>query len=81
MLTLNAMVHAPHGFSASMVAIGREPTLPPDLEGEACASPSLEDPAAYMGIVKQRLALTHQQMTHLQLLWLLTRITKVISSS
>ena len=28
MLTLNAMVHEPHGFSASMVATGREPTLP-----------------------------------------------------
>ena len=63
MLTLNAMVHEPHGFSASMIATGREPTLPPDLEGDASASPSLEDPAAYMVIVKQRLALTHQQMT------------------
>ena len=29
MLALNAMVHEPHGFSASMVATGREPTLPP----------------------------------------------------
>ena len=56
------MVHEPHGFSASMIATGREPTLPPDLEGEACASHSLEDPVAYVGIVKQRLALTHQQM-------------------
>ena len=28
MLTLNAMVHEPHGFSASMVATGREPTFP-----------------------------------------------------
>ena len=63
MLTLNAMVHEPHGFSMFMIATGREPTLPPDLEGDACASPSLEDPAAYVGIVKQRLALTHQQMT------------------
>ena len=63
MLTLNAMVHEPHGFSASMITTGREPTLPPDLEGEACASPSLEDPASYVDIVKQRLALTHQQMT------------------
>ena len=63
MLTLNAMVHEPHGFSASMIATGREPTLPPDLEGEACASPSLEDPASYVEIVKQHLALTHQQMT------------------
>ena len=63
MLTLNAMVHEPHGFSASMIATGREPTLPPDLEGDACASPSLEDSVAYVDMVKQRLALTHQQMT------------------
>ena len=63
MLTLNAMVHEPHGFSVSMIATGREPALPPDLEGDACASPSLEDPTAYVDIVKQRLALTHQQMT------------------
>ena len=31
MLTLNAMSHEPHGFSASMVATSREPTLPPDV--------------------------------------------------
>ena len=62
MLTLNAMVHEPHGFSASMIATGREPTLPPDLEGDTCSSPSLEDPVAYVDMVKQRLALTHQQM-------------------
>ena len=63
MLALNAMVHEPHGFSASMIATGREPSLPPDLENEACASPSTEDPVAYVEMVKQRLALTHQQMT------------------
>ena len=63
MLALNAMVHEPHGFSASMIATGREPTLPPDLEGDACASPSLEDPVAYVDMVRQHLALTHQQMT------------------
>ena len=63
MLTLNAMVHEPHGFSVSMIATGREPTLPPDLEGDACASSSLEDPVAYVDMVRQRLALTHQQMT------------------
>ena len=63
MLTLNAMVHEPHGFSASMIATGREPTLPPDLEGDACAYPSLEDPVAYVDMVRQRFALTHQQMT------------------
>ena len=63
MLALNAMVHEPHGFSASMIATGRDPSLPPDLESEACASPSTEDPVAYVEMVRQRLALTHQQMT------------------
>ena len=63
MLALNAMVHELHGFSASMIATGREPSLPPDLESEACASPSTEDPVAYVEMVKQRLSLTHQQMT------------------
>ena len=32
MLSLNAMAHEPHGFLASMISTGREPTLPPDLE-------------------------------------------------
>ena len=63
MLALNAMVHEPHGFSASMIVTGREPTLPPDLEGDACASLSPEDPASYVEAVRQRLTLTHQQMT------------------
>ena len=63
MLALNAMVHEPHGFSASMIVTGRKPALPPDLEGNACASPSSEDPVAYVDMVRQRLALTHQQMT------------------
>ena len=63
MLALNAMAHEPHGFSASMIATGREPTLLPDLEGDACASPSLDDPASYVEAVKKRLTLTHQQMT------------------
>ena len=63
MLALNAMVHEPHGFSASMIATGRESSLPPDLDSEACASPSTEDPVAYVDMVRQRLALTHQQMT------------------
>ena len=62
MLALNAMVHEPHGFSASMVATGREPTLPPDLEGDACTSPAREDPASHVEAVKKRLTLTHQQM-------------------
>ena len=63
MLTLNAMVHEPHGFSASMVATGREPTLPPDLQNDACASLSLDDPTDYVEVLRQRLSLTHQQMT------------------
>ena len=52
-----------HGFSASMIATGREPTLPPDLENDACASPSLNDPTSYVEVLRQRLSLTHQQMT------------------
>ena len=63
MLALNAMAHEPHGFSASMIATGREPTLPPDLESDACASPSLDDPTEYVEVLRQRLSLTHQQMT------------------
>ena len=63
MLALNALVHEPHGFSASMIATGREPSLPPDVEEEACASPSTEDPVAYVEMIRQRLHLTHQQMT------------------
>ena len=63
MLALNAMVHEPHGFSASMIATGREPTLPPDLENDACASPSLNDLASYVEVLRQHLSLTHQQMT------------------
>ena len=62
MLALNAMAHEPHGFSASMIATGREPTLPPDLESNACASPSLDDPASYVEALKKRLSLNHQQM-------------------
>ena len=46
-----------------MIATGRESTLPPDLEGDECASPSLEDPASYVEAVRKRLTLTHQQMT------------------
>ena len=63
MLALNDMVHEPHGFSASMIATGREPSLPQDLDSEACASPATADPVAYVDMVRQRLALTHQQMT------------------
>ena len=63
MLTLNAMVHEPHGFSASMVATEREPTLPPDLQNDACASPSLDNPTDFVEVPRQHLSLTHQQMT------------------
>ena len=63
LLALNTMVHEPHGFSASMVATGREPTLPPDLQNDAFASPSLENPTDYVEVLRQQLSLTHQQMT------------------
>ena len=53
MLTLNAMSHEPHGFSASMIATGREPTIPPDLHLDT----------TYVETIKKRLQLTHQQIT------------------
>ena len=62
MLSLNAMPHEPHGFSASMVATGREPTLPPDVQQDVQASPALDDPSEYVEAITQRLQLTHQQM-------------------
>ena len=62
MLTLNAMPHEPHGFSASMIATGREPTLPPDLTSDANPSPAAEDTSEYIETIQQRLQLTHQQM-------------------
>ena len=63
MLALNAMVHEPHGFSASIVATGHEPTLPPDLQNDAFASPSVDDPADYVEVLRQRLLMTRQQVT------------------
>ena len=62
MLTLNAMPHEPHGFSTSMIATGREPTLPPDLTSDASPSQAAEDTAEYIETIRQRLQLTHQQM-------------------
>ena len=62
MLTLNAMPHEPHSFSASMITTGREPTLPPDLISDASPSPAAEDTPGYVETIKQRLQLTHQQM-------------------
>ena len=62
MLALNAMSHEPQGFPASMVATGHEPTLPPDVQHDAQASPSVDDPTAYVEVLNQRLKLTPQQM-------------------
>ena len=62
MLTLNAMPHEPHGFSASMVATGLEPTLPLDLISDTSPSPASEDAVGYIETIQQRLQLTYQQM-------------------
>ena len=62
MLSLNAMPHEPHGFSASMVATGREPTLPPDVQQDVHASTAVDDPSEYVEAITQRLQLTHEQM-------------------
>ena len=61
-LTLNAMPHEPHGSSVSMVATGREPTLPPDLTSDTGPAPAAEDAPEYVETIRQRLQLTHQQM-------------------
>ena len=61
-LSLNAMPHEPHRFSASMVATGREPTLPPDVQQDVHASPAVDDPSEYVEAITQRLQLTHQQI-------------------
>ena len=62
MLTLNAMLLEPHGFSASMIATGREPGLPPDLTSNISPSPAFEDAPGYVETIQQWLQLTHQQM-------------------
>ena len=62
MLALNAMPHEPHGFSASMVATGREPALPQDLISDTSPSPAPEDTPGYVETIQQWLQLTHQQM-------------------
>ena len=61
MLTINAIPHEPHGFSASMIATGREPMLTPDITSDASPSSAAEDPAEYLGTIRQVLQLTHQQ--------------------
>ena len=63
MLTFNAMPHEPHGFSASMIATGRKPTLPPDLAVDANPSSSTEEAPDYVEQTHQQLQVTHQQMT------------------
>ena len=62
MLTLNAMPHKPHGFSASMTATVRELALPPDLTSNTSPSPASEDAPGYVKTIQQRLKHTHQQM-------------------
>ena len=62
MLALNAMPHEPHGFSASMIVTGREPTLPPGLVSNASPSSAAEDTPEYIETIQRRLQLTHQQM-------------------
>ena len=46
----------------TMVATGREPTLPPDVQQDAHASPAIDDPSDYVEVITQWLQLTHQQM-------------------
>ena len=62
MLTLNAIPHKPRGFSASMVATGRKPALPPDLISDTSPSSASENAPGYVETIQQQLQLTHQQM-------------------
>ena len=43
--------------------LGMSLTLPPDLQNDAFASPSIDDPADYVEVLRQRLSMTHQQMS------------------
>ena len=81
MLALNAMTHELHGFSPSMITTGREPTLPPDVQHDAHASPSADDPTAYVEVLNQRLKLTHQQMATPPPPMLIIHTKKAVSSS
>ena len=45
-----------------MITTGCEPTLPHDLQHNACAYPSVGDPTAYAEVLEQRLKLTHKQV-------------------
>ena len=60
MLTLNSM---PHGYSASMIATGRETTLPPDLHTGASPSFVTDDVQEYVEKIRRRLQMTQQQLT------------------
>ena len=62
MLTLNAMPHEPHGFSASMVATGRKPALPAGFVSNTSPSLASEDAPGFVETIQQRLQLAHQQM-------------------
>ena len=65
MLSIDAMPHEPHRFPVSMIATGREPTLPPDVQKDAHASPAIDDPSDNVEAITQRLQLTYQQMASL----------------
>ena len=62
MLTLNAVPHEPHGFSASMIAtVANQLSLRTSLS-DNIASPASEDAPGYVETIQQWLQLTHQQM-------------------
>ena len=62
MLTLNSMSHHPHGYSASMIATGRENTLPLDLITGTNPSEGEEDPTAYVSGILKKLREVHQRV-------------------
>ena len=56
------MPQQPNGYSASMIAAGRENMLPSDLVTRANLSEGVENPSAYVSGVIEKLREVHQQV-------------------
>ena len=59
MLTLNSMPHGEHHYSSSMVATGREPTLPPDLAAPGEDLRLAPEPSSYVGRIQRQMREIH----------------------
>ena len=63
MLTFNSMPHQQHGYATSMVAMGRETMLPPDLVMDANSAGTKEDPSAHVSGIQERLREVYRRVT------------------